>query len=153
MNTHFDKKVRVVSLENLKAMCDRASGECHRFEVTKVTRSRVHVTYSNPDEYAVDHPVTAVYPIYPNVFESENPSVVLDVITMYGPEPDIDCFYLIEECGPLFRHERNGKVVWESEYDILVLNNYRKFKVEVREDSGLLRYYVKDAEHGDEHQF
>ena len=63
MKTQSDQKVRVVSLTNLEAMCNRVSGVmCHRFKVTKVSRSRVHVTYSNEDEWATAHPMIAVYP-------------------------------------------------------------------------------------------
>lgn len=78
MKTQFDHKVRTVSLENLRAMCARASGVCHRYEVIKVSRSRVHVQYSNPDEYGTPNPVTAVYPCYPSTFDlHENPAVVI----------------------------------------------------------------------------
>ena len=79
MRTQQDHRVRVVALANLIALCERASGTCHRFEVSKVTRSRVHVTYSNPDEYGYERPVTAVFPCYPSTWQGDeqNPRVIL----------------------------------------------------------------------------
>lgn len=80
MQTQADMRVRVVALSNLMAMCERVNGFAHAFEVTKVSRSRVHVTYSNPSEYGTPEPMTAVFPSYPNPFEAENPYVVLGEI-------------------------------------------------------------------------
>lgn len=78
MNTQYDHEVRVVSLSNLEAMCAHVSGfMCHTFKVEKVTRSRVHVSYSNEDEYARTAPMVAVFPCYPG-FESDNPNIILD---------------------------------------------------------------------------
>ena len=77
MKTQFDGNRRVVSLSNLKAMCERVSGTCHRFAVSKVSRSRVHVEYSNPDEYGNEDPMTAVFPCYPSF---DTVAVVLDIV-------------------------------------------------------------------------
>lgn len=92
MRTQADMTVRVVAVSNLEAMCERISSTCHSFDVTKVSRSRVHVEYSNPDEFREcpfwDHsvpfvgnenPMTAVFPCYPNPFDAENPYVILDI--------------------------------------------------------------------------
>ena len=82
MKTQQDTKIRTVALENLIAMCERVSGMCHRYAVTKVSRSRVHVEYSNPDEYGHEHPMTAVVPCYPSSFsdDEDNPRVVFDIL-------------------------------------------------------------------------
>lgn len=66
MNTtiQFDNRPRVVALANLKAMCERVSGMCHRYTVEKVTKRFVHVSYSNPDEWGSAHPMVAVFPCY-----------------------------------------------------------------------------------------
>ena len=65
MITQSDTKLRVVALSNLEAMCARTSGTCHRYAVEKVTPNRVHVSYSNPDEWGNPHPMTAVFPAWP----------------------------------------------------------------------------------------
>jgi hypothetical protein len=78
--TQFDMKLRVVALENLRAMAARASGVCHRFNIARVSAHRCYVEYSNPDEYGVETPMTAVYPVIPNPAErsrQDNPLVVL----------------------------------------------------------------------------
>ena len=66
MRTQYDGKARVVALSNLRAMCDRVSGVCHRYHVVKVTANRVYVEYSNPNEYGTEYPITAVYPSFPS---------------------------------------------------------------------------------------
>lgn len=84
--TQFDLTERIVSVDNLRAMCARVSGMCHRFAVEKVSRSRVHVTYSNPDEYGNAQPITAIFPCYPSTFDgSDNPAVVLDALRVIDP--------------------------------------------------------------------
>lgn len=93
MKTQFDRLERVVSVENLKAMCAHVSGTCRTYKVTSVSRSRVHVTYSNPDEYGQDHPMTAVYPCYPsnapaNPDDADNPCVVLDILRVLNDNWD-----------------------------------------------------------------
>ena len=69
MNTkptaQFDHNVRVVSIDNLRAMCANQSGVCHTFTVDEPGRHTVKVWYSNPDEYGTSHQVAAVYPTYP----------------------------------------------------------------------------------------
>ena len=82
--SQFDWKKRVVSLENLRAMCNGISGVAHRYEIIKTSQTRVYVSYSNPDEYGNEDPVIATFPIYPNMFggeERDNPAVVLDILS------------------------------------------------------------------------
>lgn len=89
MRTQFDSRVRVVALDNLRAMCAKASGWAHQYEVSKVSRSRVHVTYSNPDEYGNPRPVTAVFPCYPSIHDyddTDNPRIVLDALRVIGDD-------------------------------------------------------------------
>lgn len=61
---------------------------CHRFEVSKVSRSRVHVTYSNPNEYGSEYPMTAIFPCYPSGNDTlgftASPNVVLDILRVMG---------------------------------------------------------------------
>lgn len=82
MRTQQDHTVRVVALENLAAICDLHSMICHRYWIEKVTRSRVWVGYSNPDEYGSESPMFAIFPIYPSQYpgDEENPRVVLDIM-------------------------------------------------------------------------
>ena len=74
-----DNPVRLLALKNLRIMCEHASGVCHRYWIEKVTRSRVHIGYSNPDEYAHESPMFAVLPCFPSG-DGDNPSVVVDVM-------------------------------------------------------------------------
>jgi hypothetical protein len=118
----FDHKIRAVSLENLRAMCERTSGTCHVYSVDKVTANRVYVSYSNPDEYANDHPITAVLPSFP-MYGPENPAVVLDALRFTGgtDSEDWQGFTPLFDCEPLWRNPDNGE--WESEYEIRVRQN------------------------------
>src|SRR5262245_12917679 len=92
MKTQQDHKVRIVALDNLSAMCVSASGWTHRYEISKVSRSRVHVEYSNPDEYGAESPVTAVFPCFPSTFPGDetNPRVVLDCVRVFGGRNEHD---------------------------------------------------------------
>lgn len=120
MKSQFDWKKRIVSAENLRAMCDRISGTCHRFAVDRVTANRVHVRYSNPDEYGSDRPVTAVYPAYSQGQDTENPAVVLDLLRTTGgtDSEDWQAFEQINDCPVLWRNPNSGQ--WETEYEIRV---------------------------------
>lgn len=78
-----DSQVRIVALANLTAMVDHVTtGPCHRYRIEKVTRTRVYVSYSNPDEYGNDHPMVAVFPCLPawSRDDPKNVRVVLDVL-------------------------------------------------------------------------
>ena len=111
MNTQFDWNKRVVALSNLEAMCERISGWSHRFEVTKVSRSRVHVTYSNPNEYGSPNPMTAVFPCYPATNESDNPAVVLDILRVVNDSWNGEgwqAFQQLLDCPTLWRGPVNG---------------------------------------------
>lgn len=120
MKTQFDYSKRVVSLENLSAMCDRNSGTCHRFEVVKVTPSRVHVAYSNPDEYGNESPMTAVLPCYPSAFDgNDNPAIVLEIVNVVGDNWDGEgwqAFSPIFDCPELYRDPATGE--WLSREEI-----------------------------------
>lgn len=63
----FDHSRRVVSINNLQAMCRRISGVCHYF-TADLGRWRgqraVRVTYSNPDEYGNSRPYSAYLPAW-----------------------------------------------------------------------------------------
>lgn len=107
MKTQFDNSVRVVSLDNLRAMCERISGVCHRYSVVKVSRSRVHVEYSNPDEYGTARPMVAVFPCYPSTFDCyDNPAVVIEYIRIMQDNQDGEgwqSFECLRDCPQLFR--------------------------------------------------
>jgi hypothetical protein len=114
MKTQQDCKERVVALENLEAMCKRISGICHRYEVTKVSRSRVHVTYSNPDEYGYENPMTAVFPCYPSGWpdDKDNPRVVLDYLRVINDTWDGEgwqAFEQLRDCPTLWRGEKGWR--------------------------------------------
>jgi len=115
MKTQFDWSKRVVSLENLRAMCDYSSGTAHRFWIEKQTKNRVYVAYSNPDEYGSESPMLAVFPIYPNSFD-DNPCVVLDIVNVIRDNWDGEgwqSFDPIMDCPKLWRNPNNGE--WSEE--------------------------------------
>lgn len=117
MLTQSDSKTRVVSLSNLRAMCDRVSGVCHRYDVIKVSRSRAHIQYSNPDEYGSGRPIVAVCAVIPGHGSEDrrvvngaevNPRIILDPITyLTGNDPEIydpyQSFIPILDCPSLWR--------------------------------------------------
>ena len=120
METQQDYSVRVVALTNLRAMCERVSGMCHRFEIEKVSRTRCYVSYSNPDEYGHESPMIAVFPIYPSGWaeDAENPRVVLEILTVQRDNwhgEGWQAFSELLDCPELFRSE-NG---WETEAEII----------------------------------
>lgn len=134
MTTQFDHTARIVSLANLTAMCERISGTCHTFQVVKVSRSRVHVEYSNPTEYGTPQPITAVYPCYPNQYESDsdNPAVVLDALRYIHDDGGYisQAFDALTDCPTLWRAPdrfqmnaqgaiRQAPPVWESHAEII----------------------------------
>lgn len=131
MKTQFDHRVRVVSLENLRALCARASGVAHTYEVTKVSRSRVHVTYSNPDEYGSARPLTAVFPCYPSTFEgASNPAVVLECSRLIGSSRDeesidIQSFDPILAGPVLYRRVPPAPEVWQTRQEIDGTDRYQ----------------------------
>ena len=83
MKTQEDNLVRMLALDNLRAMCEEASGVCHRYWIEKVSRSRVHVGYSNPDEYGHENPMYAVLPSFPSSWpqdDRDNPRVLVEIM-------------------------------------------------------------------------
>lgn len=136
MKTQFDHRIRVVSLENLKAMCERVSGVCHRYEVTKVSSSRVHVEYSNPDEYGSAHPMVAVFPCYPSGNRTDdinNHAIVLEYRNVLHDNWDGEgwqAFECLRDCPELFRGPdgwRTREEVYEK--DAGAMQNIQKFAV------------------------
>lgn len=86
-----DHKVRVVTLANLLAMCENASGIVHTYEVVGAPSAyRVSVVYSNPDEYGNEVHVLFRLPVYPNDFEPRNPFVVMVVASAVGGRNTFD---------------------------------------------------------------
>lgn len=115
MKTQMDARSRIVSLENLKAMCEHVSGTSHRFSVESVSNTRVRVTYSNPDEYGSSHPITATFPCYLSG-DAGNPTVVLEYTKVTGDDEAWQSFEVLRDCPSLFRDARTGK--WRSHLQI-----------------------------------
>ena len=151
MKTQFDNKVRVVSLENLKAMCERCSGTCNGYHIGKVTTNRVHVwtNTSSSESESFGHPVTAVFPAWPSGFDGkENPSVALEIMRVIGEtDDDYDAsqeFWPLLDCEPLCRSLKDGKELWQSEYEILSATY--GYSIESRWYQGCIQFWhVNDA--------
>src|SRR5262249_52624925 len=113
MKTQQDTKMRVVALSNLEAMCKHISGMCHRFEVSKITPNRVHVEYSNPDEWGNTHPMTAVFPAWQTKgwnHQGHDHYVTLHILDVYRDNMDGEgwqCFQQLLDCPELFRSSPN----------------------------------------------
>lgn len=122
MQTQFDYAIRTVSLPNLQAMCERISGTCHRFAVTKVSRSRVHVEYSNPDEYGNESPMTAVFACYPSGFGPENIAIPMEILRVINDSEDGEGWQNFEPltgCEPLYAKLDNKKFhSWRTKEEI-----------------------------------
>lgn len=130
MRTQEDRQVRLVALDNLEAMCAHVSGTCHRYWIEKVTRSRVWVGYSNPNEYGTEHPFFVVFPAYPsdwcdddarrNDTGKSNPRVVLDCLRIVdaGDEYDpIQSFHILLDCPHLWRDPETGKWTGKGDFN------------------------------------
>lgn len=117
-----DTRLRVVSLTNLRAMCDRVSGFAHTYAVSKVSRSRVHVEYSNPDEYGYPSPMTCVFPCIPGYTTEDgkdNPRVILDVLYILHDNWQGEGYQRFEpvlRCPTLWRDPVTG--TWETRKDV-----------------------------------
>jgi hypothetical protein len=110
--TQFDWAKRVVSLVNLEAMCKYISGTCHEFKVSKVTRNRAYVEYSNPTEYGTPEPMTLVLPCYPGGWDST--AVVLDILNVQHDNwhgEGWQAFQPLLDCPTLWRNPQTD--TWE----------------------------------------
>ena len=140
--THFDHSVRVLSLANLAAMCERISGTAHTYRIERVTTNRVHVSYSNPDEYGNPDPRTAILPAWPSGFDGkENPSVALEILSVVGEREGDDDDFLrpLFDCEPLFRKRIDGQDVWETEFEIV--SEQLGFKLVSRWHQGCFQFW------------
>lgn len=108
----FDYPTREVSISNLYAMCDYSSGTVRSYYVYQHTKNRIHVAYTNPDEYGNTQLVVAVFVRY-----NHNPEVVIFSPIRYyavgkvnrnNPYYDGDwiasCFDLLLNCPVLWRN-------------------------------------------------
>jgi hypothetical protein len=103
MKTQFDSSIRVVALSNLEAMAKRVSGTCHKFHVSRVTKTRAYVEYSNPDEYGAPRPMEAVFPAWP---EFEGTVIALSILRVRGDKWDGEgrqAFQPLIDCPQLWR--------------------------------------------------
>lgn len=121
MASQQDYTVRIVALENLRAMCARVSGMCHRYEITKVTRASVHITYSNPNEWGSESPMTMIFRAFPSDWrgDSENPRVILEAGRVIYDTDDGEGWQNFEpvlNCPILFRAGFNGD--WNTREEI-----------------------------------
>lgn len=85
MRRQGEFKIRAVYADNLRAMCDRASGWSHNYKV-EVGKTRATIVYSNPDEYGSPNPIEFRFPIVPDQFggETDNPVVILHLVSDRG---------------------------------------------------------------------
>lgn len=130
--TQSDDEVRIIALANLRAMTEYVSTVSHRFRIEKVTRSRVHVSYTGPyfDSQGYEGQdvfVVAVFPCYPSPWpgDSENPRVVLDIMRILHEDEkrDYDAGQYFEpllDCPNLWRAladstEWKTRRAWEKE--------------------------------------
>ncbi len=94
MKTQEDSVTRILALDNLREMCEAASGTSHRYWIETVSRSRVHIGYSNPDEWGAENPMFAVFPSFPSPWPADN-----------RDNPRV----LVEECMRVINDTWNGE--------------------------------------------
>ena len=122
MKTQFDHKVHVVELSNLETMCKHVSETCHRYWIEKVTPNRVHIGYSNPDEYGNECPMFAVFPCYCCDYHDKNARAV--VLKYLGVIHDNDngegwqSFEVLRDCPALWRSNPNTDD-WKTKQEIV----------------------------------
>jgi len=61
---------RCIEINTLKAMAKVQSGMAHRFTVERTSEHRARVTYSNPDEWGGECPITAYFPCFKGAFDA-----------------------------------------------------------------------------------
>lgn len=113
MKTQQDNPVRMLALDNLRAMCEHVSGTCHRYWIEKVSRSRVHVGYSNPDEWANENPMYIVLPSFPSLWpeDKDNPRVLVEPMRVINDTWDGEGHQAFD---PLWDHYANrGPDGWQ----------------------------------------
>lgn len=111
--TQSDSRVRMVGLANLAAMCEYVSGVCHRFTMDEPSKSArfVRVTYSNPDEYGSDRPVTALYPLVRDCHGKGEHTALLMIHSVINASDSEDwqAFGAVEDCASLWRDPVSGE--------------------------------------------
>ena len=91
---------KIVDIDTLRKVLEDNSGMCHRYKVANVSKHRVKVGYSNPDEYAVDNWTYAILPCYTwRAFGRVTTVVVLEIIGMVNDPDDVlwQCFDFLKE--------------------------------------------------------
>jgi hypothetical protein len=118
MRTQSDMKARVVSLDNLEAMCKWASGMTNEYYIESVSRSRVTVGYSNPSEYGSARPIFAVFAALPDLStnpDKTNPRVVLEYLRVIETNDKSlmgegwQSFEVLRDAPVMFRSPEDGK--------------------------------------------
>ena len=56
-------QLKAMTITEIATVCRAISGVCHVYKIEKVTRRRVCVSYSNPNEYGTPRPIRAYFPI------------------------------------------------------------------------------------------
>jgi len=80
-NDPYDSKMRVVSISNLEAMCEEVSGcMCRKFGIGDVRDHSVEVYFTNEDDCAFNHTISAVFPLFED--ERGNCYVILSALAM-----------------------------------------------------------------------
>lgn len=115
-----NQHIKHIELATLAATAKQQSGECHRFTVERTSEHRVRVTYSNPDEYALSHPITAFFPCYKGGFGAW--WVVNEITKIEGDLDDISRDYAYQHFDWMGRLDMVGeypniKMVNPNEHD------------------------------------
>lgn len=111
--TQFDSQFRVVSVDNLQAMCDEVSSSCHKYHVSEVSNRFVTVEYSNPDEYGNRNPMRVMFPHIP-IYGAKG--VMLSIHRVINDDMDGEGwqhFQILLDCPVLWRNPTTGD--WQAE--------------------------------------
>ena len=121
-----DDTVRRVHENNLRAMCDNASGMSHTYTLD-IGKTRAAITYSNPDEYGWSAPYTVRFPIAPD--GRGGVWVYLDMTSDSGARDDYDreaAYQVVDgailSAAPLWRNPTSG--AWDEAHRAYNLPQY-----------------------------
>lgn len=98
-------ELKGLTITAIAKLCAFHSGMCHRYAIESVTRNRVKISYSNPNEYGTPRPIYAYFPIV--LYQHGNDQGTIACVTFghyTGAGEDYQAFDVI----------RYGRVTWDA---------------------------------------
>lgn len=105
-------QLKGMTITEIAQVCRAISGTCHRYKIESVTRSRVKISYSNPNEYGSERPIFAYYPIV--LYQANNDQGTIACLEFghyTGAGEDWQAFYAITCARVEWNKEREQWIV------------------------------------------